>query len=168
MLVTFMHDMLRYLIIDDESCKADLAKFLQKHKKSVKLNVEENGFLSRTERLMKLARKTGESSRILVSSSDTLNLLDVSSIVRCESSRNYTTLYLSNSKNLVASKTLMDFENLLQQHNFLRIHKSHLVNVAYIERYVKAGGGYIILRNGEQLPVAIRKREYLFRKLVEL
>jgi two-component system LytT family response regulator len=160
--------MLRYLIIDDERCKTDLVKFLQKHRKSVKLNLEENGFLSRTDRLLDLAGKKSGNSRILVSSSDTLSLIDVSSIVHCESSRNYTTLYLSNNKNLVASKTLMDFENLLQQHNFLRVHKSHLVNVAYIERYVKAGGGYIILINGEQLPVAIRKREYFFRKLVEI
>jgi two-component system LytT family response regulator len=160
--------MLRYLIIDDELCKADLVKFLHKYKKSIKLNLEENAFLSQTEKMMSLARKKTGNSRILVSSSDTLTLIDVSSIVRCESSRNYTTLYLSNNKNLVASKTLMDFENLLQQHNFLRIHKSHLVNVTYIERYVKAGGGYIILRNGEQLPVAIRKREYLFRRLEEL
>jgi two-component system LytT family response regulator len=160
--------MLRYLIIDDELCKADLVKFLRKHKKSVKLNLEENAFLLQNERLLRFAGEKSAGSRILVSSSDMLHLIDISSIMHCESSRNYTTLYLSNNKNLVASKTLMDFENLLEQHNFLRVHKSHLVNVSYIERYVKAGGGYIILRNGEQLPVAIRKREYLFRKLEAL
>jgi DNA-binding LytR/AlgR family response regulator len=160
--------MLRFIIVDDKQCKKELEEFLERNKKHVRLNGSENKFLQGIEQLTSLVGRGLKNNKILISTSDTLNVVDISSIIRCESSRNYTTLYLTNNKTLVASKTLMDFEQSLKTHDFLRIHKSHLVNVSYIEKYIKTGGGHMLLKNGTQLPVAVRKKEYLFRELEKL
>jgi len=161
--------MLRFIVIDDKNCKKDLEEFISRNKKNIKLEALENKFLEKTDELLRLVGKgVIKNNKLLISTSDTLNVIDIHTIIRCESSRNYTTLYLNNDKTLVASKTLMDFEQILTQHDFLRIHKSHLVNVNYIEKYVKTGGGHMVLKNGSQLPVAVRKKEYLFRELEKL
>jgi DNA-binding LytR/AlgR family response regulator len=160
--------MLRFIIVEDKNCKKDLEDFIARNKKNIKLNALENKFLERTEHLINLIGRGVKNNKMLISTSDTLNVIDIHTIMRCESSRNYTTLYLNNNKTLVASKTLMDFEQSLKHHDFLRIHKSHLVNVNYIEKYIKTGGGHMLLKNGTQLPVAVRKKEYLFRELEKL
>lgn len=160
--------MLRFLIIDDKQCKKDLEEFITKNRKHIKLNTFETKFFEKVEQLYTLMEKGVKNNKMLISTSDTLNVIDITNIIRCESSRNYTTLYLNNNKTLVASKTLMDFEQTLKHHDFLRIHKSHLVNVNYVEKYVKTGGGHMLLKNGTQLPVAVRKKEYLFRELEKL
>jgi DNA-binding LytR/AlgR family response regulator len=159
--------MLRFLIIDDKQCKKELDEFISKHKKHIRLNTFETRFFEKVEELHTMLQK-GVRNKMLISTSDTLNVIDIDTIVRCESSRNYTSIYLNNNKTLVASKTLMDFEQSLRSHDFIRIHKSHLVNVNYVEKYVKTGGGHMLLKNGTQLPVAVRKKEYLFRQLEKL
>ena len=68
----------------------------------------------------------------------------------------------------MVSKTLMDFEEMLGATSFIRIHKSHLVNINYIEKYIKSEGGMIELNDGTKLPVAVRKKEVLLKKLNQL
>ncbi len=160
--------MLRFIIVEDKQCKKELDQFIVKNKKSIMLDTSGNKFLEKTDELIRVIEKRIKNNKLLISTSDTLNVIDIDTIIRCESSRNYTILYLSGDKTLVASKTLMDFEQTLKQHDFLRIHKSHLVNVNFVEKYVKTGGGHMLLKNGTQLPVAVRKKEYLFRELEKL
>lgn len=87
-------------------------------------------------------------------------------IVRCESSNNYTTLYFADKTKLLISKTLKDVEDLLQPYGFFRTHHSHLVNLAQIDRYVKADGGYIEMSDGSQVPVSRQRKEEILRTLL--
>ena len=106
--------------------------------------------------------------KIVVPTSDGMHVIKLSDIIRLESSSNYTTFHLNNQKSLLASKTLKEFDNMLSGYNFQRIHKSHLVNMNYLKRYVQTDGGYLILEDGSKIPVANRKKEQLLNTLRNL
>jgi len=103
--------------------------------------------------------------KIVIPSSDGMHILRVSEIMRCESSSNYTQFFLKTGKVLLASKTLKEFDNMLTDYNFERIHKSHLVNMNYVKRYMQSDGGYLIMEDGSNIPVANRKKERLLSML---
>lgn len=111
---------------------------------------------------------TESPKKIVIPSSDGMHIIKVSDILRCESSSNYTQFVLRQGKNLLASKTLKEFDNMLCDHNFERIHKSHLVNMNYVKRYVQSDGGYVIMEDDSRIPVANRKKEHLMTLLKSL
>lgn len=106
--------------------------------------------------------------KIVVPTSDGMHVIKLSEIIRLESSSNYTTFHLKNEKSLLASKTLKEFDSMLANYNFHRVHKSHLVNMNYLKRYVQTDGGYLVLEDGSKIPVANRKKEQLLHTLKNL
>ncbi|GGG05464.1 DNA-binding response regulator [Dokdonia pacifica] len=99
--------------------------------------------------------------RIALSTSDGIHLFDISDIIRCESADNYTKFYIRNNKPILISKTLKEYEELLKEHNFERIHQSHLINLSYLKSYIKKDGGYVVMTDESRLPISQRKRERL-------
>jgi two-component system LytT family response regulator len=108
---------------------------------------------------------TGMPKRIVVPTYDGMHILKVSDIIRCESSSNYTNFLLKDAKPILASKTLKEYDILLSPYNFERIHKSHLINMAYVKRYVPSDGGYMIMEDDSRIPVANRKKEQLLKMI---
>ncbi len=106
--------------------------------------------------------------KIVLSTSEGMHIVDVSDIVRCQSDDYYTRFFLANDKMILISKTLKENEELLRGNNFIRPHKSHLINTAYIKSYVKSDGGYIIMKNGSKIPVSRRKREIVLETINNL
>ncbi|MGC4235682.1 MAG: LytTR family DNA-binding domain-containing protein [Niabella sp.] len=82
-------------------------------------------------------------------------------IIRCEGNDNYTRFYLVNGEALLVSRTLKDFEEILTDYDFVRAHKSHLVNMSYVTRFDKEG--LIWLTNGISIPVSRRKKAQIVR-----
>lgn len=80
-------------------------------------------------------------------------------ICRCESDNNYTNIYLNSGKKIVVSKTLKEYEEMLTPFGFFRIHKSHLINLAYLQRYKKGEGGYVVMEDGSELEVSRRRKD---------
>jgi two-component system LytT family response regulator len=161
--------MLSFLAIDDTHCKKELASFIKKQERSVKLMANPHELMVQINRLMEgSVTVPAKYRKLAVNTTESITLLNIHEIVRCESHRNYTFIHLVNKEKLIASKTLMDFEEVLARHHFLRIHKSHLININYMDKYVKSEGGYVMLSDGAKLPVAVRKKEYLFRILEKL
>ena len=66
------------------------------------------------------------------------------------------------------TKTLKEFENMLEGHRFLRVHHSHLLNLNYLREYVKVDGGYAIMTDNQQVPVSSRKKDVLLKALQDL
>jgi two-component system LytT family response regulator len=83
--------------------------------------------------------------------------LQTKSIVRIEAMSSYSTLLLEDGKKITVSKVLKHFENMLGQHGFARIHRSHLINSAWIQRY-HTGRGEISMKNNDRITVSRRKR----------
>ena len=67
---------------------------------------------------------------------------------------------------MLASKTLKDFEELLSENNFFRVHQSHLINLAYIRQYTKGKGGYVTMTDGAEIEVSIRKKYEFLKKVM--
>ncbi len=140
--------------------------------KSVRKVEEEKGLPKKASSLNVLVENIRQASdspkKIVVPTSDGMHVIKLSDIIRLESSSNYTTFILNNEKSLLASKTLKEFDNMLSHYNFHRVHKSHLVNMNYLKRYVQTDGGYLILEDGSKIPVANRKKEQLLHTLKNL
>ncbi|MEO0894768.1 MAG: LytTR family DNA-binding domain-containing protein [Bacteroidota bacterium] len=107
-------------------------------------------------------------SRLALHTLDKIHVVNISEIIRCESSTNYTIFYFESGKQLLVTKTLKEFDNLLSGHQFFRVHQSHLVNSAYIKEFVKGDGGYLVMKNGQEVPVSSRKRSMVMQMLSEL
>lgn len=106
--------------------------------------------LERPKNLQKLVLKTA----------DKIYSVSIQDIVHCESDKNYTTFYFINSSPLVVSTTLKEYDMLLSPHNFFRTHKSHLINMAYFDHFIKSeGGNKIIMKNKTAIPLSVRKKD---------
>lgn len=91
--------------------------------------------------------------------------LQTSEIIRCESEGNYTTLFLKDNTKLLVSKTLKEFEEMLGDYNFYRIHHSHLINLAFVKAYHKGKGGYVILSDGSEIEVSTRRKDDFIKRI---
>lgn len=105
--------------------------------------------------------------KIIVPSLEGLNIILVDDIIRLEASDVYTIFYLTNKRTLVASKPLNSFEKILADKPFSRIHAKHLVNLNFIQRYVKGKGGSIVLEDGQEIDVSVRKKNDFLLQLKE-
>jgi len=112
--------------------------------------------------------KTAQNKCIVLKTADKLHFIPVGEIMRCEADRNYTTFFLAENKKIVVSGSIRDYEDILSEQGFYRLHKSHIVNLSFIKSYDKADGGTVILSDGSHVPVAMRKKNQLielFNKL---
>ncbi|MES1161036.1 MAG: LytTR family DNA-binding domain-containing protein, partial [Bacteroidota bacterium] len=105
--------------------------------------------------------------RIAVPVVNGLVFVQVGDIIRCESDINYTTLFLKDKQKLTVARTLREFEELLTEANFYRVHNSHLVNLAYIKSYQKGKGGTLTMMDNSRVEVSIRRKEEFLKNLSE-
>jgi two-component system LytT family response regulator len=99
--------------------------------------------------------------RIAIHSLEKVHMIHIDDIIRCESQGAYTIFHLKQKEQLLATKNLKEFEDLLEPHSFIRVHHSHLINFAYLKEYVKKDGGYAIMIDKTEVPVSFRKRSHL-------
>ncbi|MEL6558104.1 MAG: LytTR family DNA-binding domain-containing protein [Bacteroidota bacterium] len=102
---------------------------------------------------------------IILKTTDAINVIRIANIIRCEANRNYTVFNIIDKPPIMVSNTLKDYERILQDHRFFRIHQSHLINLEHLDRYVKKDGGFVIMSDGSSLPVSSRRKEELFHLL---
>jgi len=100
-----------------------------------------------------------EPQKIVLSTSDKIHVVDIDNIIRCESDNYYTRFYFREGNPVLISKTLKENEELLSEHNFIRPHKSHLINTKYIKAFLRVDNGYIQMTDDSKIPVSRRKRE---------
>ena len=118
--------------------------------------------------LMQKLQKTGNGNqKIALPTMEGLLLIAIDSIISCASERNYTILYLKEKQKLVISRPLKEMEELLEDHSFLRVHNSYLVNLKEISKYIRGEGGYLIMNDGSSVDVSRSKKEILLSKLQE-
>lgn len=102
--------------------------------------------------------------KIVLPQMDGFEVINVNEIIRAEANDNYTNFYLTGGKTFLVSKTLKHFDELLSEFDFIRVHKSHLVNLQYITKYIKGKGGQVRMSDDSYVDVsATRKKELLER-----
>ena len=101
-----------------------------------------------------------------VLASEGLSLLKLQEILRLESQGNYTTFYTANER-IIVSRSLKEYEELLPEDRFFRIHQSHLVNLHYVRKVLKEDGGAVLMEDGSRLPLSRRKKDAFILKLTQ-
>lgn len=134
--------------------RAELQEALER---TVALPVASFGALQQIKRIL--------TDRITVPTSEGFHVLTATDIVRCESDGNYTRFHLANGDKVLASRTLKEFDAILDPHGFMRVHLSHLVNMAQVKMYLHRDGGTLLLANGHEVPVSHRRRNEVVEAL---
>lgn len=106
--------------------------------------------------------------RLVLKTQESVHVVDLENIIRCEADRNYTSFFLNGGKKILVSKTLKEYETLLTGYNFLRVQQSHLINLDYVDRYDKGDGGSVVMKDGSEVPLSPAKREIFFKILENL
>src|SRR6185369_14859315 len=114
----------------------------------------------------KLRQPSNAINKIALPTMEGLQMIPIDSIVSCESDDNYTHFKLKNGKKLMVTRSLKEIEESLEQYSFIRVHRSYLVNLNEIEKYIKGEGGYLVMSDGATIDVARNKKESLLRKLL--
>lgn len=89
---------------------------------------------------------------------------EIKQVIYCESDNNYTRFHMADGHQYTVSKTLGDIQEVLEERNFLRVHRQYLVNLDHIKKYVRGEGNYLILSNGSNIPVARNQKERLIER----
>ena len=108
-----------------------------------------------------LSNNQARPNKIVLSTADMVHVVELESIIKCQSSINYTMFYLTNGKELIISRTLKEFDEQLSGNGFFRVHRSWLINEQHIIGYDKREGGYVVMSDQSKLPVSPKKREEL-------
>lgn len=106
-----------------------------------------------------------QNPRIGLPTGDRIEFVEVNKIIRCQGEGNYTHIYFEGTKHLLVAKTLVEFEDLLVEYSFIRVHKTHLVNLRHVIAYVKNDGGILQLSNGDSVAVSRRRKDEVQKML---
>lgn len=96
------------------------------------------------------------------------DVIDIRHILYCEAAGVYTNIYLEDSRVICSSKGLAEYEKLLADSGFVRVHNSYIVNLLHIKRYIKGEGGTLILSNDRQIAVSRRRKEHIINSMKEI
>jgi two-component system LytT family response regulator len=109
-----------------------------------------------------------DSKKIVLPTQSGYEIISVKEIIRCKADINYTTFYLLNGSKMVVSKTLKEFEDLLNDYDFIRVHNSHLINLHHIKNYTRGEGGVVTMTDGTEVDVSRRKKDEFLKRLAAL
>jgi two-component system LytT family response regulator len=97
--------------------------------------------------------------KIAIPTSDGFILQPIEEIIYCQAIGNYTQFYLTNKRKLLSSYTLKQYDDMLEEFNFFRAHKSYLINLNHVQQYRKGEGGTVIMSDGMEVEVSRRNKE---------
>ncbi len=112
-----------------------------------------------------LGATNDQALKIVLSDSESIHIVPIDNIMWCCAEGSYTKFVLSQGRDILVSKNLKAYEDMLDSDKFLRIHHSYLVNVSHIKRFEKSEGGVLVMDNDSILPVSVRKKDNLMQLL---
>ena len=125
---------------------------------ALSMNLKLNAFLGSIKGIKKIILRTSEN----------IYVVNVQDIIRCESDRNYTKFYMNDEKKIMVSRTMKEFEKLLEGSGFFRVHQSHLINLNYVEHFQRGEGGFVVMKDMSSVPVSFRKKDQLLKLFEKL
>lgn len=143
---------------------------LQKNIQKAKEEIDKDFLQTKVNVLLNNLNPTQQASKKLVlKESNNIHVLKIKDILRIEASDNYTIFYPNDRQQIVVSRTLKEFEKLLKDEGFFRVHQSHLINLNALKKYEgKINGGIITMTDDSQVPIAKRKKESFLEILENL
>lgn len=127
----------------------------QKDMSQIRTLLENVGALQLSQQKMAIPTLTG------------LTFVTISDIIRFEAQGHYTAIYLTKGETLLTTRNIKDFEDLLPDSIFYRVHHSHIINLQRVQKYQKGRGGHVIMEDGSAIEVATRRRQDFMQRLVK-
>ena len=115
--------------------------------------------------LLETVKKKSPPTKIALPQLGSIRFIEVDDIISLQADSNYTIIHMKDMQKLVISKTLKDFEELLDESQFARIHKSYIVNLKYIKEYSTIDGGLVKMSDGNQWSISRRQLEFFLEKM---
>lgn len=112
-----------------------------------------------------LSDNRSQEDKIAISTSEGIEFIPIKNIIHVESKSNYSKIFLNENKSIMVTKILKDFEEMLLPYNFYRVHNSHLINLNYIQKYVRSQGGHVMLQDGTLIDISRRKKEEFLKMI---
>jgi two-component system LytT family response regulator len=117
--------------------------------------------------LSNLKKIKSDNPSITLATSEGLEFVPVNTIIRLEAAGAYTTFFLTDKRKIMVSKNLKEYEQLLEDSGFLRVHNSHVINLKQVKKYVKADGGFIVMNDNSNVLLSSKKREDFLKLMSE-
>ena len=131
-------------------------------------NLSDNNISLQTQIFHKHYENNSMQKKIVLRTSDSLHIINIDDISHCKSDNSYTTFYLRNREEIVVSKSIKDYANILSEYHFIRPHQSYLVNLNFITKIDKKDGGFIIIQSGKEIPISARRKQIILDELEHL
>lgn len=139
---------------------SDLQQAVERAEKNLRLKVPDRP------QIRAITQNYGQAfTKVTIPTLNGFEFIDFTEILFLQSDGNYATLRLKNGKNVVATRSLGDFEELLEPYSFFRVHKSYLINLAYIRKYIKGDGGTVVMEDSTEIDVSRRRKEEFLGRL---
>lgn len=121
-------------------------------------NIEEKSALQKNKVLIEnLGIQTFQNKKIVIPCTEGLEFVKISDIIHFQGEQGYTNIHFTNRKPILSSHSIGYFSKLLDDQSFYLIHKSHLINLSHIEKYLNEG--FVILTNNHKLPISRNRRQ---------
>jgi two-component system LytT family response regulator len=108
-----------------------------------------------------------ENNTIAIPTKEGYNFYKISEIIWCKASSNYTEIYFDDGTIEMVPRTLKEYDDLLSDYRFCRVHNSYIVNMNKIKKYLKGNGGTIIMEDDTKIEVSVRKKDSFINKLMK-
>jgi len=131
-------------------------------------NINSSKIQDQVETFFNYYERRTQNRRIVLKTTESINIVEINDIVYCRSDNTYTTFHLNNKEKILISRPMKEYEEMLSEYGFFRPHQSFLVNLQYISRLDKSDGGFLVLKDHTEIPVSIRRKSRLIQVLENL
>lgn len=145
--------------IDIDELKAAVTKAVNR-RLSAPPSMENLQFL-----IQQLKRPDDNYQKITLPTGNAFEIVSIKDIIRCEADTSYTVFYLTEKRKLMVSAGLKNYEELLPESDFIRVHHHHLINMNHVVRFLKVDGGYAVMSDGTQIEISRRKKDAFLERL---
>ncbi len=150
--------------VDIDELQAAAARVVEKQSQTSEESGE--GQSDKIEALIRNIRNMQQPfKRIVLPTTNGFTVVNPEDIIRCESDRNYTFIFLMDGRKILVSRTIKEYDEMLSDYNFFRIHQSHLINLKYLKNYTRGRGGYVELTDGSTLDVSARRKSEFLKRM---
>ncbi len=149
--------------VDIDELEDAVARVREKHEQGEAQPEQQSAKLDAL--IQNLRNMTQPLKRIVLPTSNGFTVVNPENIIRCESDRNYTFIFLTDGRKILVSRTIKEYDEMLSDYNFFRIHQSHLINLSYLKNYTRGRGGYVELTDGTVLDVSARRKSEFLKRM---
>ena len=143
-------------------------EFQQAVQNTLDLIKNDRGSEKQNEHFIQNFNAPGGPAKIVLRTQNALHLVNVADILYCKNDNSYTTFFLTTGENIMVSKGIVFYEEILCESGFFRPHQSFLVNLFHISRVDKNDGGFLILDSHDEIPISLRRKKALLQRLDHL